>query len=117
MISLQGYSRIGRTGRVAAAGPVLDRAEPGDLVLLVVLAAVGLVPFAGLALGGHWSSGELGLGAAAAILNGAQLVRELLRPTVGGRRHGRPVHRPHLVLLRGHVGPGVALRPPVRGRR
>ena len=117
MISLREYPPVGRAGPLAAGGPGPDRGEPRDLALLAGLVAVGLVPFAGLALGGHWSGARLGLGAALAILGGAQLVRELLRPPVGGRRHGCPVPRAHLVLLRGHLGPGVALRPPVRGRR
>jgi hypothetical protein len=97
--------------------PGPERAAPGEIALLAGLVAVGLVPFARLALGGRFGAPRLALGAAVAILNGAQLVRDLLRPPDGGARHGRPVSRPHLVLLRGHVRPGVAPGPLVRGRR
>lgn len=84
-----------------------ERPERGDLGLLAGLLAVGLVPFAARALGAHWSAGRLLLGSALVLIAGGQLVAELLRSNAGGRPHRPRVHRPRLVLLRGHVGPGT----------
>ena len=94
-----------------------ERPERGDLALLAGLLAVGLVPFARLAVGAHWTGPRLLLGAALVLVSGGQLVAGLRRPRPGGVRHGLRVRRSHLVLLRGDLEPGVALRPPVKARR
>jgi hypothetical protein len=53
------------------------RAEAGDLALLGVLAAVGLVPVVGELAGGSWGAGTLGAAALLTLLSGRELVSHL----------------------------------------
>ncbi len=99
-------------GESEVGGPLPERLERMDLALLGGLAALGLVPFGGLALGAHEGGGRLLLGAALVLLCGGQVVTELRRSGSVERPRKRRVSRHRLVLVRGDARPDAARRWP-----
>ncbi|HEU4385034.1 MAG TPA: hypothetical protein VFR85_16240, partial [Anaeromyxobacteraceae bacterium] len=73
MRSLPRRLPAGGTEPPEVGSPIPDL-ERADLALLAGLAGVGLVPFAGLALGAHEGGGRLVLGAALVLVCGGQLL-------------------------------------------